>query len=419
MNTDAIINRLEQAQNPEADIALLRRAINCESITGNETGYAELLREEMKEFGLDTGSAEFLPGRLNVWGRLTGTAPGPALVFVGHTDTVHVRGWKEQWQGLQQENPFSAELIDGEIWGRGSCDLKGGICASLASIRLLELAGFQLGGSVSFAFVGDEESGEPGTGRSAGAKKLAGLVESGEIPKPDFAIYVEPTNLDVCTAQIGFFIAEISVRGKSAYFGKPELGADALKAAHSVLSAIWCHEKELAAGPKHELVGASSILVTGINGGGYIAVPGECRMSLIRKLRPGEDVDTAVAMFEAALRTVPEQAGISIEVSYPSGRDHPLGGSPAEIRPDEPAALLLSSAINDVSGNSGSIGGAPYWSESPFLINEVGCPTVYCAPGDISVAHTVHERIDVRQYLSAIRSFALFSLRYCGVGGAA
>lgn len=415
MNTDFIIGRLGQAQDTEADIALLRRAINCESITGNEAGFAELLLEEMAGNGLDTGLAEFLPGRPNVWGRLDGAGSGPTLLYAGHTDTVHVSGWRDRWHGREQGDPFSAAMIDGEIWGRGSCDLKGGICASLASIRLLGRAGFRLGGSVAFAFVGDEESGEPGMGTSAGARELGGLVASGQLPKPDFAVYVEPTNLNVCTAQIGFFIAEIAVRGKSSYFGTPELGVDALKAAHSLLSAIWRHGSELAAGPAHDLVGSSSILVTGIDGGGYIAVPGDCRLSLIRKLRPGEDIDAAVNEFERALRQVPLQPGISIEISYPAGRDHPRGGTPAEIRPDEPAVRLLSGALREVAGDAGAITGAPYWSESPFLINDVGCPTVYCAPGDIAVAHTVDERINAQQYLAAIRAFSLFALRYCGV----
>ena len=415
MNTDPIIDRLEQAQDTSADIALLRRAINCESITGNEAGFARLLREEMTDIGLVTGLEEFLPGRPNVWGRQDGPAPGTTLLYVGHTDTVRVEGWRDRWHGREQEDPFSAAMIDGEIWGRGSCDLKGGICACLASIRLLHKAGFRLSGSVACAFVGDEESGEAEMGTSAGARELAGLVASGKLPKPDFAVYVEPTNLDVCTAQIGFFIAEITVRGQSSYFGKPELGIDALKAAHPLLTAIWRHGSEIAAGPSHDLVGSSSILVTGIDGGGYIAVPGDCRLSLIRTLRPGEDIDAAVTEFEAVLHGVPQQPGISIEISYPAGRDHRLGGTPAEILPDALPVRLLSGALREVDADGGTITGAPYWSESPFLINDVGCPTVYCAPGDIAVAHTVDERIDARQYLAAIRAFALFALRYCGV----
>lgn len=414
MTDDAIITALAAAQNTDADITLLREAISCESVTGNETNFVKFLLPTMTDMGLNPGSGDFLPGRPNTWGSSVSGGSGKNLMFVGHTDTVHVRGWAENWVGHPQEDPFSAPQIDGEIWGRGACDLKAGICASLAAMRLLNLAGIELAGDVSFAFIGDEESGEPGTGVSAGAKDLVKRVETGQIAKPDFAVYVEPTKLDVYTAQIGFFIADIKVTGKSAYFGTPQAGVDALKATHSILSAIWKHAETLAQAPEHPLVGGSDILVTAINGGGYIAVPGECRLSLISKLRPGEDLDDAVAAFEVAVKTAEIEEGITVAISYPAGRDHEFGGSPVEIDPDHPGATTLAGAIKGTFGRRGAISGAPYWSENPFIINEIGCPAIYCGPGDISVAHTFHERVNVQEYLAAIRAFAVFMVRYCG-----
>jgi len=411
---------LLRAQDRDADLELLREAIGRESVTGNETGFATFLKDRMDELDLATGSGEFLPGRMNVWGESRGKVKsGPNLMFVGHTDTVHVRGWEDAWRGKPQESPFAGALIDGEIWGRGACDLKGGICAALAGLRLLQRAGYRTAGGLSFAFIGDEESGEPGTGISAGAHDLVRRVKDGTISRPDFAVYVEPTKLDVYTAQIGFFIADIAITGKSAYFGTPELGTDALKATHAVLESLWAHEAELAAGPKHDLVGASSILVTHISGGGYIAVPGKCTLSLIRKLRPGESLDAAVAAFEAAVHGTPVADGIAIDIAYPAGRDHRFGGSPVEIARDTPAALQLARCVSEATDGKdltgGAVGGAPYWSESPFLVNGIGCPAVYCAPGDISVAHTFEERIEVESYLAAVRAFALFVAAYCGL----
>lgn len=414
--TASLLARLSAAQNESEDLALLRSAIGIESVTGNETGFASFLKDRMSEFGLTTGSGEFLDGRLNVWGEQPASnAEAPRLMFVGHTDTVHVRGWEDHWKDHPRSDPFGGAMVDGHIWGRGACDLKGGICTALSGYRLLQKAGLKLKGGVSFAFIGDEESGEPGTGVSAGAHDLVRRIASGEISKPDFAVYVEPTKLDVYTAQIGFFIADITVTGKSAYFGTPELGVDALKATHKILDSIWTHERELASGPEHDLVGTSSVLVTDINGGGFIAVPGECRISLIRKLRPGENLDEAVSALEQAVRSAKTDDGIEINFAYPAGRDHALGGSPVEIPKDNASAAMLSNCIQAVSRNQGSIGGAPYWSETPFLINQIGCPAVYCAPGDISVAHTFEERISVESFLAAVRAFALFAAQYCGL----
>lgn len=406
---------LEVTQDKDADIEMLRQAIGHESVTGNERNFAKFLMSEMTDMDLHPDSGDFLPGRPNVWGAREGISDGPTLMFVGHTDTVHVRGWSDNWKGHALEDPFSAPIIDGEIWGRGACDLKAGICAALGAFRLLDAAGLRLDGNVTFTFIGDEESGEPGTGVSAGAKDLVKRIKCGEITKPDFAVYVEPTNLDVYIAQIGFFIADITVIGKSAYFGTPENGIDALKGTHTILSAIWRYGEVLAQGPKHPLVGASSILVTAINGGGYIAVPGECSLSLIRKLRPGEDLDDAVSQFETIVNSAKLEDGVLVEIAYPAGRDHQFGGSPVEIDPKHPAAQTLAECATEACGTPNAVGGAPYWSENPFIVNEIGCPAVYCAPGNIGVAHTFEERVNVEEYLAAVRTFALFMVRYCGI----
>ena len=89
----------------------------------------------------DVGRAEFPPGRPNVWGERKGAGGGKRLLFIGHTDTVHVDGWRERWAGTDARDPFGAPIIDGQVWGRGAGDLKAGICASLAALALLDKAG--------------------------------------------------------------------------------------------------------------------------------------------------------------------------------------------------------------------------------------------------------------------------------------
>jgi acetylornithine deacetylase len=321
---------------------------------------------------------------------------------------VHVRGWAERWAGTARENPFAAAAVDGALWGRGVGDLKAGICTTLAAVRLLAAAGLKPRSDILFAFIGDEESGEPGTGISLGIKALVAEIESGALPKPDFAIYVEPTELNVYPAQMGFLICDITVTGRSAYFGVPELGVDALKAAHQLLSAIWSHSAALEARTAHPLVGRPFVLVTGIEGGGYIAVPGECRISLILKLLPGESLDNAAQGLESAVRSPPLAEGISVALAYPAGRDHRFGGTPMEVAPDLPAIASLRKAIHAVRPDRGQIEGAPYWSEAPFLTNRLAIPAVYCAPGDIRNCHTLEEHVVIEDYLDGILAFAVF-----------
>ncbi len=407
--------RIDQALDRSAALALLREAVSIESITGNEAAFARTLRNHMNARGFQTDSAEFLPGRPNVWGRRDGDGKGPHLLVTGHTDTVRVDGWREKWEGTDRENPFGGVEVDGAIWGRGVTDLKGGICAAIAAVDVLNAAGIELAGDLSLAFIGDEESGEEGTGVSAGIDHYTNMIAKGDIPKPDFAVYVEPTGLSVYAAQIGFFIADVTVTGQSAYFGRPELGVDALKATHAILAKVWAQEEELRARAPHPMTGPSGLLVTGLNAGGLIAVPGTCSFSVIGSLQPGEDLHDRTEAFEAAIRAAEVHKDISIDITYPAGRDQLRGGSATETDPQLDTVRKLQSAIKEFDPDRGDISGAPYWSESPYLIERLGIPAVYCAAGNIACCHTTREHLNIEEYLTAIRAFALFMATYCGV----
>ena len=414
--SETLHNRLRAALDKDDAIGLLRGAIGCNSVTGHEASMATYLDGQMRLRGLDgIETVDFLPGRPNISARRRGAGGSKRLLFIGHTDTVHVEGWREHWAGDAREDPFGAPIIDGEIWGRGAGDLKAGICSSLAALSLLDRAGIALKGDVEFAFVGDEESGEPGSGVSAGVKAHVARIASGELPRPDFVVYTEPTQLAVYPAQIGFFIADITVTGKSAYFGVPELGRDALKASHKVMSALWAHSDEISARADHPLVGRGFLLITTLNGGGFIAVPERCTLSLIRKLLPGESLDAAAQELKSVIRGAVTDPDISVEIAYPAGRDHALGGTAAEIDLAHPALALLRDSVGQAMPGRGQIEGAPFWSETPFFVNGLDIPAVYCAPGDIRNCHTFEERVGVEEYLAGVVAFADFMARYCGV----
>ncbi|QPC89376.1 M20 family metallopeptidase [Mesorhizobium sp. INR15] len=404
-----VITRLKTALDADAALDLLRRAVGTPSVTGTEAAFASLLAGELTALGCeDVVLKEFAPGRPNVRGLLRGEGKASRLLVTGHTDTVHVRGWEERWAGTERESPFGGAIVDGSIWGRGTGDLKAGICTTIAAAKLLASAGITPPSAIQFAFIGDEESGEPDTGVSAGIKAFVAEIEAGAVARPDFAVYVEPTRLNIYAAQMGFLICDITITGRSAYFGVPELGVDALKATHGILSALWAHSAVLEARAPHALVGHPFVLVTGLEGGGYIAVPGECRVSLILKLMPGENLDTAVRDLESAVRGARVDPEISIAFAYPAGRDHAVGGTPTEVSQQLPGVTLLRQAVQAVRPDRGAIEGAPYWSEAPFLVNRLDVPTVYCAPGDIRNCHTLEEHVVVQEYLDGIVAMAAF-----------
>jgi acetylornithine deacetylase len=398
----------------ERAIDTLRQAIGRASVTGGEANFVSLLAELLPEVGVAPVTVrDFAEGRPNIWGVRKGAGGGRSLMLVGHTDVVHARGWRERWVGTEREDPFGAALVDGEIWGRGAADLKAGIASVIEALRAIDATGIELAGDVVVAFVGDEESGEPGSGVSAGMKTMVAAMDAGELPRPDFAVYVEPTTLDVYAAQMGFFIADIVAEGRTAYFGTPELGSDALKATHAILAALWEHSADLAARGEHPMIGRSFLVVTTIAGGGLIAVPEQCRVSLIRKLRPGEDPDVARAELEAVVRGAVTDSDIRLAFTYPAGRDYAVGGMAAEVDPAGEAVSLLAEVARSVRPDRGRIAGAPFWSEASFLVAR-GIPTVYFAPGDIRICHSLEERVAVGEYLDGIAILAEFIARYCG-----
>ena len=194
----------------------------------------------------------------------------------------------------------------------------------------------------------------------------------------------------------------------------PEEGRDALKAAHRVLSAIWELSERMNAKDPHDLLGRAFLLVTTIRGGGYIAVPGECSFSLIGKLLPGASIDEACDELEEVVRGAIDDPDVEVTISYPAGRDHPLGGSPVEIDRNHDAVRTLAEILNAARPGRGRIEGAPYWSEVPFLVEKIGCPAVYCAPGDIRNCHTLEERVEVAEYHAGVVAFAAFFTEFCG-----
>lgn len=408
----SVLARLRAAFDAGLAEARLRRLVQCASITGAEGAVATLLETELRDLGVaDVVREAFAPGRANVRGMRQADGGAPVVLLVGHTDTVHVRGWTERWADAPQVDPFGAAVIDNELWGRGTADMKVGIATAIGAVELLDRAGIAPACTVQFAFVGDEESGEPGSGVSAGFKAFLSVYDQKTWPKPDLAIYGEPSSLDLYPAHMGFFIADIVVSGRSAYFGLPDQGVDALKAGHAVLAALWAHSDAVRSRASHPLIGPGFLVVTTVEAGGLIAVPGQCRISLIRKLIPGEDLDAERQALEAVVRGAIADPAVSVSFAYPAGRDHAVGGTPLVVDPAQYPIPLFAKTIRSVRPEAGRIGPCAGWSEGPFLAAR-GVPVVYFSPGDFVYCHTLEERVDLDAYADGIVALAAFLARY-------
>src|SRR5919199_3945302 len=137
-------------------VDLLARLIRIDTVNppGNETAAAELLREYLEANGVACKLYARTPERANLVARIPGRGEGPRLLLLSHTDTVLAD------PGEWSVDPWSGEVRDGEVWGRGALDMKSQVAASAVAIATLAREGFEPAGDLIFAATADEEVGD-------------------------------------------------------------------------------------------------------------------------------------------------------------------------------------------------------------------------------------------------------------------
>jgi acetylornithine deacetylase/succinyl-diaminopimelate desuccinylase-like protein len=140
----------------EEAVVVLRDLIRADTVNppGNETEAAELLRGYLEASGVECELYAKIPERANLVARLPGRGDGPTLVLLSHTDTVLAD------PGEWSVDPWSGELRDDQVWGRGALDMKSQVAASAVAVATLAREGFEPAGDVVFAACADEEVGE-------------------------------------------------------------------------------------------------------------------------------------------------------------------------------------------------------------------------------------------------------------------
>ncbi|MEE9375319.1 MAG: acetylornithine deacetylase/succinyl-diaminopimelate desuccinylase family protein [Rhizobiaceae bacterium] len=266
------------------------------------TPCAELLGNRLKARGFqveyfrahDTpGDTDVYP-RVNVIARYEGARPGPVVHFNSHIDVVEV---DDQWT----VDPFGGEIRDGKIYGRGACDMKGGLAASVIAVEAYIEANPKFAGALEISGTVDEESG--------GFGGVAYLASKGLFSKPrvDHVIIPEPLNKDrVCLGHRGVWWAEIETFGTQAHGSMPFLGDSAVRHMGSVLNAFENYlypqlaEKRTKMPVVPEGAKQSTLNLNSIHGGeaenfaGLPSpnVPTSCRMILDRRFLIEEDLKT-------------------------------------------------------------------------------------------------------------------------------
>lgn len=254
--------------------------------------------------------------RINVIARRGGGAPGPCVHFNSHIDVVQTgAGWTV--------DPFAAVIRDGKIYGRGACDMKGGLAASIIAVEALVDSGEQLPGALEISGTVDEESG--------GYGGVHYLAQRGWFspPRVDHVIIPEPLNVDrVCIGHRGVWWAEIETHGRMAHGSMPFLGDCAVRHMNAVIDRL---EQDLypklaarrtdmpvvPSGARHSTMNINSIHGGQAESSGFPApcVTDSCRMVIDRRVLIEESMDSVKGEVRELLeQLVAEREGFAYEL---------------------------------------------------------------------------------------------------------
>jgi acetylornithine deacetylase len=345
-----------------------------------EEGIARQAHAWLQGWGYQTELEEVAPGRWNVVGRRG--EGGRRLVLNGHLDTVGVQG-----MGIP---PFSGELRDGRIWGRGACDMKGGLAIILATAAAL--ARDAHAGELVIALTADEEHASVGM-----------MAFADSVGEADGAVVCEPTNLSVMPAHKGFLWVDAEFRGRAAHGSRPEEGVDAILHAGLFLAALKGLESKLLQGARHPLLGFPSFHAGTIEGGSAPSVyPDLCRLVMERRTLPGEDPGAVLAEFLGVLEEV------AARVPGMDGTLRPgLFRAGTEVAVDSPVVQGLLKAA-EAEGVKGAVEAMTAWVDAA-LLNEKGIPAVCFGPGSIAQAHSAVEWVKVEEVEAGSRILTRFA----------
>jgi acetylornithine deacetylase len=354
-----------------------------------EGNCARALATILDDWGFAVEMSDAAPGRPNVVARI-GPADAPALMLNGHLDVVSVEGMVHE--------PFAANISNGNLYGRGSADMKGGVAAMCAAA--VTSASQEGNGQILIAAVVDEEYESIGT-RSL----IAGGVRA------DAAIITEPTRLAICPAHRGFAWFDIVVKGRAAHGSRYDIGIDAITHAGLLLAELDRLEQTRNSRTTHPLLGRGSLHASTIAGGlGISTYPEVCMLSIERRTVPGETVDMASNELAEACARVRE-----LRPEFDASVKLRTAQLPSDVAADAPIVTRLLTAI-EREGLSPRIEGLSAWTDAA-LLNEAGIPAICFGPGDIGLAHAAEEFVPVVEIERVTRVLGHVVREWCNEPG--
>jgi succinyl-diaminopimelate desuccinylase len=370
-------------------VALASRLISIPSASGEERAVMEEVIRWCSVVDLPFAVVDSDPDRPNVVITLGDPAAGPSIVMNGHLDTVPVSdlpAWKT--------GPFDPTVSeDGKkLSGRGASDMKSSVAVMLHVMELLKDA--PLRGCVQTHVVSDEE-----TSGNFGTMFLIEEIAAGRLPRPDYCLIGEKSDLKVRNAERGMLAVDVTCLGRAAHTAAARVtGVNAIAKAAKAILAL---EKDI--DRFHPAVGKPVISVNTIEAGvAHNVVPGECTFSIDRRLIPGETRESAVAEIVATLDDIANQdPAFRYELAVDPLKSH----IPANITDDSsPIVQALRASITKVTGQEPEYFVAWAGATDGRFYRQAGIDTVGYGPGGEN-AHGANEAVPIDDLVTQARVY--------------
>jgi acetylornithine deacetylase len=401
-------------------VQLLREVVQVESVTGNEGPAQEYVAKVLGAMGMQVDLWEpdltelakhpgfrwqpglNFAGRPNVVGVLEGDPTARSLVLNGHIDTIPL-GPQEEWTSA---GPLSADIRDGEVYGRGSSDMKCGLITFVAALQILLAEGLKPRGKIILQSVVDEEVSGLGT--------LA-CIQRGYVA--DAGICGETSDMQVMPAAIGRLWFRVEVRGKSAGIATRWLAVDAIQKAIKIINAFVDLEQIRLDTLTHPLFPDNRMAlpcsVNMINAGSYpSATPEMAVLQGSLGTMPYEDLDDVKAQVIRQVELVSQ--------ADPWLREHPpkvifdgYSAAGAEIPVEHPIVQTVAASYLSALNHQPTYGGRTGAADTRFLIRHGNTPTVIFGPGITAKMHMINESVPVRNVMDAVKVVALAIHDWC------
>ena len=399
-------------------ILFIQALVQSPSLANDEESVQKIIQSKLESLGLETKKVivqfesiknhpafcddGFSPdSRVNVIGQWKNGDAAKSLILNGHVDVVPT-GPETLWN----ESPWSGSVRDNRIYGRGSCDMKAGLASGIFAIQVLQAIGFKPKGNVMVQSVVGEESGGCGT--------LTNIVKG---YSGDAAVILEPTSLKVCPIQSGALTFRLKIPGQATHAAMRWDGISAIEKYNLIHQSIIELEKE-----RHQSFNVkyyklsdrvAPINIGTIKGGEWHStVPESVMVEGRLGVFPGESALDARNAFENHLKKV-SNSDVWLKENPPILEWFEGQFESGQTNVNHSIIRALKHAYKNVKNNSAILEGVTYGSDLRLFTNHADIPAVLFGPGDVRLAHSTNEYIEIEEVLTCVKIITNLIIKWC------